>query len=202
MRIIIKGKHVPDRLHEYIERKVQRLSRLLNDDARVEVTISEEQTRSARERYNVQMVIASKPHPIRSEANGANATSAFDLVLDKVSSQLGRQKGRQIARKHQTPPLRVLALTRAGELTSMNEDQAPDGKPLEEEQNEAIWSRIMEIRRVHPKPMSDRQVIEQMEAHGLSFYPFYNEETNSLNVMYRLEQGGYGLLVPALEEVQ
>jgi putative sigma-54 modulation protein len=49
--------------------------------------------------------------------------------------------------------------------------------------------------------MNDQQVIAQMEAHSLSFYPFFNEETNSVNVMYRLETGGYGLLVPALEQV-
>jgi putative sigma-54 modulation protein len=40
-----------------------------------------------------------------------------------------------------------------------------------------------------------------MEAHHLDFYPFFNEETGSVNVIYRLEEGGYGLLVPALEGV-
>ena len=29
--------------------------------------------------------------------------------------------------------------------------------------------------------------------------PFFNEATNSVNVMYRLNKGAYGLLVPALE---
>jgi putative sigma-54 modulation protein len=49
--------------------------------------------------------------------------------------------------------------------------------------------------------MSDREVIAEMEMSGLSFYPFFNEETRSVNVMYRLDKGGYGLLVPALEHV-
>jgi len=49
--------------------------------------------------------------------------------------------------------------------------------------------------------MSDQEVIAEMETHGLSFYPFFNEETRSVNVMYRLNEGGYGLLVPALEQV-
>jgi putative sigma-54 modulation protein len=38
-----------------------------------------------------------------------------------------------------------------------------------------------------------------MEELGAAFYPFFNAESNSVNVMYRLESGGYGLLVPALE---
>jgi len=59
----------------------------------------------------------------------------------------------------------------------------------------------VEIRHIATKPMNDREVIAQMEAHKLDFYPFFNEETRSVNVMYRLDQGGYGLLVPALEGV-
>ena len=68
-----------------------------------------------------------------------------------------------------------------------------------EEHNEEIWSRVLEIRRLPTKPMDDQEVIAQMEALGLSFLPFFNEATNSVNVMYRLDKGGYGLLVPELE---
>jgi len=46
--------------------------------------------------------------------------------------------------------------------------------------------------------MGDQEVIAQMEREGLAFYPFFNQGTNSVNVMYRLDEGGYGLLVPAL----
>jgi len=47
--------------------------------------------------------------------------------------------------------------------------------------------------------MNHEEVIAQMEALGLSFLPFYNEATGSVNVMYRLDKGGYGLLLPTLE---
>jgi len=47
--------------------------------------------------------------------------------------------------------------------------------------------------------MGDQEVIAQMEALGLTFFPFYNEATDSVNVMYRLSKGGYGLLVPELQ---
>ena len=49
------------------------------------------------------------------------------------------------------------------------------------------------------KPMDDQEVIAQMETLGLTFFPFFNEATNSVNVMYRLDKGGYGLLVPELD---
>jgi len=208
MQIIIKGRQmeITPRLRQHVERKVERLSRFLPGDVRIEVTVAEEQTRSNRDRYSVQLALSSSSHPIRSEVSADSANKALDLVLDKVCAQLGRQKDRQTTvRRHRTPAMKVLSLSRSGTIESLGiEEVRDDGQPnasITEERNEEIWSQIMEIRRIPTKPMNDQQVIAQMEAHSLSFYPFYNEETHSVNVIYRLETGGYGLLLPALEQV-
>jgi putative sigma-54 modulation protein len=208
MQIIIKGKQteVQPRLREYIERKVQKLSRLVGPNARIEVTVSEGKTRSSHDRYTVQLAISNNSHPIHSEASAANANMALDLVLDKATAQLGRYKDRQTStRRHRTPPVKVLSLSRSGGLSSIEEEGVKEEElvttPIAEERNEEIWSKIMEIRQIQTKPMSDREVIAEMESNDLSFYPFFNEEMGSVNVMYRLDNGGYGLLVPALEHV-
>lgn len=206
MQIIIAGKHmeVTPQLRQRIERKVQRLARLIDEESRIEVTVTEEQTRSARDRYNVQLALTGNARPVRSEVSAVNASTALDLVLDKVVSQLGRQKDRQMtSKRHQAPKVKVLTLSRSGTLSPIqekerDEDMLFDGS-VEEEQNEVIWSRVMEIRRQPTLSMTDQEAIAHMEAHNVSFYPFFNDETNSVNVMYRLEQGGYGLLVPSLE---
>lgn len=207
MQIIIKGKQmdVSPRLRQHIEHKVQRLSRFAGEDARVEVTVSEEQTRSARDRYCVQLALTNSARPIHSEVSAVNANMALDMALDKITAQLGHQKGRQTSRRHQASPLKALSLSRSGDLTSLEEDTEQQSvaveDAIEEERNEEIWSKVMEIRRIATRPMTDHDVIAQMEAYHLDFYPFYNEETGSVNVIYRLEEGGYGLLVPALEGV-
>jgi putative sigma-54 modulation protein len=206
MQIIIKGKQmdVSPRLRQHIERKVQRLSRFAGEDARVEVTVSEEQTRSARDRYCVQLALSNNARPIHSEVSAVNANMALDMVLDKVTAQLGHQKGRQASRRHHASPLKILSLSRSGDLSALEEDTEQQTVPaedsIEEERNEEIWSKVMEIRRIATRPMTDNEVIAQMEAHHLDFYPFFNQETGSVNVIYRLEGGGYGLLVPALVE--
>jgi len=214
MNIIIKGRQmeVSPRLRQHIEQKVKRLSRFVGEDARVEVTVADEKIRSGRGRYSVQLALTQTPYPIRSEVSAINANAALDIVLDKVTAQLGRHKDRKTTiRRHHTPAMKVLSLSRTGTLASVevedefsdeereDEIQEPFTASLPEERNEEIWSRILEIRHIPTKPMNDQEVIEQMEALGVSFYPFFNQETNSVNVMYRLEQGGYGLLVPAME---
>lgn len=212
MQLIIKGKQmdVSPHLRQQIERKVQKLSRLIGANARVEITVTEEKTRSARDRYSVQLALTTSSSPIRSEVSAINALAALDSVLNKVATQLGRHKGRQVVRRHHTTPLKVLALSRSGELNAIEEqsEEREESREqfemtlpsIDEEQNEAIWSKVLEIRRISTSPMNDQQVINHMEALNLSYYPFFNEETQSVNVMYRLEQGGYGLLIPTLAE--
>jgi putative sigma-54 modulation protein len=207
MQIVIKSRQMPitSQLRQQIERKVRRLSRLVDENTRVEVTVSEEKTRSAHDRYSLQLALSGNSHPIRSEVSAVSATAALDLVIDKVVTQLGRQKDRQMTvRRHHTPPIKVQALSRSGLLTSLEEETEKETADtstsdfVEREQNEEIWSRVMEIRRSPTKPMTDQEAIAQMEQEGSSFYLFFNEESNSVNVMYKRENGGYGILVPAM----
>ncbi|HZO73572.1 MAG TPA: ribosome-associated translation inhibitor RaiA [Ktedonobacteraceae bacterium] len=204
MQIIIKGRQMPitPQLRQRIERKVQRLSRFVDGETRVEVTVTEEHTRSAHDRFSVQLALAGIASPIRSEVSALNASTALDLVLDKVIAQLGRQKGKQTTVRRQNAVVKVLALSRVGVLSPIDESNELEQRidaAVDEQRNEEIWSRIMEIRRLPTRPMNDQEVIAQMEKSGASFFPFFNEETNSVNVMYRLDKGGYGLLVPAIE---
>jgi putative sigma-54 modulation protein len=211
MQIIIKGRQmqVSSQLRQRIERKVQRLSRLVSDEARVEVTVAEEQTRSARDRYAVQIALTGSGVPVHSEVSALTATSALDLVIDKVVTQLGRHKDRQTkGRRHHAVSMKVLSLARSGQLSLLDDEQElsidldddASETMVGEEDNEQIWSRVMEIHRLPTEPMNDQEVIALMEESGASFYPFFNEETNSVNVMYRLNEGGYGLLIPAVEQ--
>ena len=131
MQIIIKGRQmeVTPRLRQHIEQKVKRLSRLISGDARVEVTIVEMQARSNRDRYAVQLALSSHgSHPIHSEVNAMNVNAALDLVLDKVTTQLGRHKDRQTTTKRRhTSVMKVVSLSRAGDLSLMEEEQSDEG---------------------------------------------------------------------------
>lgn len=206
MQITIKSKQmeVSPRIRAHIERKLQRLSRLVGDDARLDVTVVDEKTRSAKDRFAVQIACTNVRHlnAIHASATDVNVMTALDVVLDKVTAQLGRQKGRHTA-AHRLPvsPVQVLALSRSGNVSG-TEELSPEDMALSSADNEDIWSQIMEIQRVETKSMNDQEVIARMEQEGLAFCPFINAETNSVNVMYRLTNGqGYGLLVPAMEQV-
>lgn len=214
MQVIIKGRQleVTPRLQGVIERKVQRFSRFVDDEVRVEVTVIEEKTRSAQDRFSVQLMIHDTTHPVHSEARAVNVNTALDLVVDKVITQISRQKDRQTRRvrstKHNAPPLKIMSLSRSGNIAVLEEEDEREEEErlatdeavsqLPEDSNEEVWSQISEIRRVPSKPMNDKEAIAQMELDGSTFLPFFNEATGTVNVMYRLDNGSYGILVPAL----
>jgi putative sigma-54 modulation protein len=206
MQITVKSKQmdVSPRMRAHIEQKLQRLSRLVGDEGRMDVTVADEKTRSAKDRYVVHLELTNvrRMNPMRATASDVNVKTALDIALDKVTAQLGRQKGRHVA-AHRLPvsPVQVLSLSRSGGVSGIEEEPFED-VVLKPGENEEIWSQITEIRRVATRPMNEQEVIAEMDREGLPFYPFINSETNSVNVMYRLNSGdGYGLLVPATERV-
>jgi len=200
MQITFKSKHMEmtPRMRGHIEQKIQRLARLVGDEARVEATVCETPTRSAQDRFSVHLEFANTPpYSLRASATAATVATALDHTLDKITAQFGRQKSRHTdAHRLTESPVKVLSLSRSGEVSEMEEEIAAENA-LPTEENAEIWSQIMEIRKVRTGQLSSQEVIAQMEQAGLSFFPFFNAETNSVNVMYRLDSGtGYGLLVP------
>jgi len=51
---------------------------------------------------------------------------------------------------------------------------------------------------VNVSAMNEDEAIEQMELLGHSFFMFFNADKNAVNVIYKRENGGYGLLEPEL----
>ena len=45
--------------------------------------------------------------------------------------------------------------------------------------------------------MSAEEAVNQLELVGHDFFVFRNEESNEINVVYRRNDGGYGLIEPA-----
>ena len=45
-------------------------------------------------------------------------------------------------------------------------------------------------------PMNEEEAIEQLELLDHSFYMFMNAESERINVLYRRDSGGYGILIP------
>jgi hypothetical protein len=57
---------------------------------------------------------------------------------------------------------------------------------------------IVRVKRFNVKPMFPEEAIEQMELLGHSFFVFWNAADERVSVLYRRNDGDYGLLEPEL----
>lgn len=191
MEIIIKTREIPqnERLRQYVEKKVQRLSRYLSNIVEARVELSMEPTRSAQQRHAAQITLyASNGRILRAEERDADIYAAFDAVLDTIERQIERYKGkywRQVRPRRQT---RQAAQEEAALVQMEEAAAAADEFPPE----------IRRVKRFEMVPMDEWEAIEQMELLGHDFFVFYNVNTDSVNVLYRRRGGGYGLIIPEL----
>jgi len=57
---------------------------------------------------------------------------------------------------------------------------------------------IAEVKSFEIKPMSTAEAIDEMELLGFGFYIYFNEGASQINVVYKKNNGTYGLIEPEM----
>lgn len=181
MQLIIQGKNIEmtDRLHEYVEKKVSRLSRYLPTITEARVELATESARSMEHRQVAQLTLRIKGKILRAEERTDDIFTSIDAMLNKMHRQIDRYKGKS-----------------RGKLRG-GEESLPD-EFYEEEEEEEMPPRIVRIKRFDVAAMDEEEAVEQMELLGHDFFVFYNVNDEGVNVLYRRRDGDYGLIQPVL----
>lgn len=183
MEVMIRGRNinVTDRLNEYVTKKVSRLDRYLPsiDEARMELSV--EKTRAAQDSQVAQLTVRSRGTILRAEERNQDIFTAIDSVMNKMYRRISRFKERRQER---------------GERGAEEEVAAPeDEMPVE---TETVRGQIVRTKKFAISPMGTEEALDQMELLGHDFFVFFNVETESINVLYRRQDGNYGLLQPEM----
>lgn len=177
MQIVINGKNVEitDQLRSYIEKKVTKLDRFLPNIGEARVDLASQSTRSAGDREVVQLTLHANGTVLRAEERSSDMQAALDIVMDRMTRQIERYKG-----KH---------------WRSLNRTQARDMAAPAEPESEYD---LVRVKKFETHAMTVDEAIEQMELLGHDFFAFYEVGENMFSVIYKRRDGGYGLLQPEL----
>jgi putative sigma-54 modulation protein len=178
---------VNDRLQDYVEKKLNKLDTYLPQIAEVKVDLSQEHPRSGAEHAVAQLTVRNQRGTIlrAEEKKQADIFVAVDMVVEKMYRQISRYKG-----KHRR---------RAGERFAVLEPDLAAASPLPgETEADQADEQVAVVRRkqVDLAPMSEEEAIDQLELLGHNFFIFYNAQNGMINVLYRRDEGGFGLLQP------
>ena len=172
MKFMYSGKDVySDSLKARTEKKLSKLERYFSQEP--EVIVRFKQQRGGRNIAEITMSVNGLI--LRAEEDSNDMYLSIDRAVDKLESQIRRYRtkmGKQLREARAEAPVEV--------------------EPVYEEAN----FDVVRTKRFAVKPMDVDDAITQMELLGHNFFLFLNAENNSMNVLYRRNDGSYGLLVP------
>ncbi|MEX1020655.1 MAG: ribosome-associated translation inhibitor RaiA [Litorilinea sp.] len=192
MQLIVLGRNVEvnDRIREYVERKVGKLDRYLPQVTEGRVEITHNATRSADDRYTVQITIWANGQILRAEESTGDVLASIDASADKMYRQMRRFKGRKYHGKRRAAQAQAATAEAALVETMVDED-------IDAEEEEL--GTIVRRKEFPLQPMSEEEALEQMALLGHDFFVYYDLDSRGVNVVYRRRDGQYGLLQPKLD---
>ncbi|MBX6378814.1 MAG: ribosome-associated translation inhibitor RaiA [Clostridia bacterium] len=181
MDIAIRTKNIDltPALREYVEKKLGRLDRYFSRPVSAQVAME-----VSRGRHLVEVTVFLDGLLLRAEEAEADMYASVDLVIDKLLRQVRKYKTRVNRKLRRDGTVRPL-------IAEVEREEEEVGEATEETEEG-----LVRVKRFPVKPMDVEEAILQMNLLGHDFFVFRNASTDSVNVVYRRREGGYGLLQP------
>jgi len=170
--ITFKNLDPSDHLRSYVSDKLNRLDKYLYNPAEASVVLSVEKFR-----HIAEINIVGDRLNIIGKEETEDMYSAIDMTLDKLEKQIKKNKQKNRER-------------RTGKGKAKNTAASVD-VPLEDESERRVM-----VKNIEYKPMDVDEAIMQMDLANNSFLVFTNARSDRVNVLYRRNDGNYGLIQP------
>lgn len=176
MKITITGRKCSprDSFKDHAEKKLAKIERFFGPDLEAKVTVTVEKSSQI-----VEITVNNNGMVFRAQERAENMNEALDKCVDTLIRQIRKNKTR-IEKK----------------LRASNFDAfADEAEAVPEE----VEFELVRTKTISLKPQSVEEAILQMNLVGHQFYVFLNEESGDVNVVYRRNDEGYGLIVSEVE---
>ncbi|WP_054693906.1 ribosome hibernation-promoting factor, HPF/YfiA family [Syntrophomonas palmitatica] len=181
MKFEIRGRNidVTDALRDYTTKRLSKLEKYIDEMKDVLVTLSVEG-----EKHKVEVTIPLNGVILRGEESSQDMYSSIDLVEEKLEKQIEKHKTK-LYKQHRGAGLK---------------------KALQEEikqelaKNDKVEKfKVLRTKRFALKPMDVEEAIMQMNLLGHNFFVFFEADSEEVNVVYRRNDGNYGLIEPEFD---
>ncbi|MDE6357016.1 MAG: ribosome-associated translation inhibitor RaiA [Eubacteriales bacterium] len=177
MRYTFKGKNITitDALKESIQEKIGRLDRLFPENTDISVTLS-----VIKLDQKIEVTVKLPKRVLRAEVISDDMYVAIDEVVGKLERQMVKYKNRLRDKSRK-------------DKSFVNELEA---FKFEEDTEDNDEIKIEKSKKFQVKPMDVEEAIMEMELVSHNFFVFRNSKTDEVNVVYKRNDGAYGLIEP------
>lgn len=175
MELTVRGKNLEmtDALHTYVEKHTGKIQRYFDKPIKINVLLRiSNMTKTCEATVFVDGVI------LRGVEKSDDMYKSIDLVFDKVERQIHKYKTR-LAKKFKEKNTLSRQFVLEKEAATV---------PVEGE------FEIVKTKHFDISPMSPEEAILQMNLLGHNFFMFFNSDTEAMAVVYRRDDGKYGLI--------
>lgn len=172
MEIIIRGDKikVTQAINDYLKDKLSKLEKYIDDYENVRATVV---VKVKNHEQKVEVTIPLKKFILRAEESKEDLYAAIDVVIDKIERQIRKNKTKLQSKKIKERDIVV---------------------DYVEEYDEDVETKIVKRKEIEVKPMDEEEAIIQMELLGHNFYLFKNATSLKPTLVYKREDGNYGII--------
>ena len=173
IKVVGKNIEITEAIREYIEKRFEKFEKFELDNSEITVSCAVE-----REEQIVDIQINKNGDFIRIEERNNDLYASIDLAIDRVARQLRKDKEKKLD-KSRSESLK-------DKIMGIFRDEAPDRT------GEITKTKVYEA-----KPLSVEDAkLKLLDKKEDLFIVFTNVETNEINVLYKREDGSFGIVVP------
>ena len=186
MSITVAGRKMPvtDALRQYAEEKIGNSMKVMDIDPLVaEVVLFVEKNPANPRPACCEVTLRTKGHIIRVEESEEDMYAAIDVAPAKVVRQLRKYKTKVIDRKLRAEDETIRTQTAGAEL---------DVEGLMEEL--AADDEVVRVKEIAFEPLTEEEALVKIDLLGHDFFAYTDRDSGLVNVLYRRDDGGYGLL--------
>ena len=185
MSITVAGRKMPvtDALRQYAEEKIGNSMKVMDIDPLVaEVVLYVEKNPANPRPACCEVTLRTKGHIIRVEECEEDMYAAIDVAAAKVVRQLRKYKTKVIDRK-----LRAVDET-------IRTEPVPTKDLYQLMEELAADEEVVRVKEIEFEPLTEEEALVKIDLLGHDFFAYTDRDTNMVNVLYRRDDGGYGLL--------
>lgn len=188
MKLLIQGNNITitEAIHDYVEQKLEKSIKHFEAlTSKIDVHLSVERNPRINEKHKIEVTVYANGSVIRAQEGSESLYASVDLVADKIARQLRKYKERQLNQK---------AHVRTGSVVT--------GEPVEDnligDRTPSLPPEVVRVKYFGMPPMTIEQALENLQLVDHDFYMFRNQQSNEINVIYKRNHGGFGVIQPRL----
>lgn len=196
VRLIVQGKHMEltDSIRLYVEEKVGHAVSIHSGMVRevdVRLSVRGGDVGKGPRLQRCEVTIFTKKHGVvRAEEEEETMYASIDKVSDVVARKLRKIKEKDGGHG------RTWQMRHAQKLGDMISDEPVNLDPLLNKTPSDLPDEIVRTKYFEMLPLSADEALLEMVNVGHDFYAFRNRNSGEINILYKRNHGGYGIIVP------